>query len=142
MIKKKTRRSFARKEFVMGNLQRKREIFSALGQNFYIKDGKVFITANEWLQPIKEAYPEFRAEFERLGLREYASTEARNVAYATLILEWGAVVEHIRKILRKLSTQQFIFQLLVQVTPYLLSLYNKTLNPYRFLLSYAQCRIA
>ncbi|MCC7160485.1 recombinase family protein [Candidatus Nomurabacteria bacterium] len=81
---------FARKEFVMGNLQRKREIFSALGQNFYIKNGKVFITANEWLQPIKEAYPEFRAEFERLGLREYTSVEARNVAFQQLILEWGA----------------------------------------------------
>jgi hypothetical protein len=82
--------SFARKEFVMGNLQRKREIFSALGQNFYIKDGKVFITANEWFQPIKEAYPEFRAEFERLGLREYSSVDARNVAFQQLILEWGA----------------------------------------------------
>lgn len=80
---------YARKEFVTGNLQKKREIFSALGQNFYIKEGKVFITANEWFRPIKEAYPEFRAEFERLGLREYASVEARNVAFATLILEWG-----------------------------------------------------
>ncbi len=84
---------FARKEFVMGNLQRKREIFSALGQNFYIKNGKVFITANEWFQPIKEAYPEFRAEFERLGLREYSSVEARNVAFQQLILEWGGYRE-------------------------------------------------
>lgn len=66
------------------------ERLSPVGQNFYIKNGKVFITANEWFQPIKEAYPEFRAKFERLGLREYASVEARNVAFATLILEWGA----------------------------------------------------
>src|SRR5574343_456681 len=35
---------YARKEFIVGDLQRKREIFSALGQNFYIKGGKVFIT--------------------------------------------------------------------------------------------------
>ena len=81
---------YARKEFVMGNLQKKREIFSALGQNFYMKDGKVFITGNEWFQPIKEVYPEFRAEFERLGLREYSSVEARNIAFQQLILEWGA----------------------------------------------------
>ena len=77
----------------MGDLQRKREIFSALGQNFYIKDGKVFITGNEWFQPIKEAYPEFRAEFERLGLREYGSVDARNVAFQHLILEWGSLLE-------------------------------------------------
>jgi hypothetical protein len=81
---------YARKEFIVGDLQRKREIFSALGQNFYIKGGKVFITGNEWLQPIKKIYPEFKAEFERLGLREYSSVEARNAAFASLILRWGA----------------------------------------------------
>lgn len=80
---------FARKEFVMGNLQKKREIFSALGQNFYIKDGKVFITANEWFQPSKETCSEFRTEFERLGLREYRSVDARNIAFQQLILTWG-----------------------------------------------------
>ncbi|MEI6238736.1 MAG: hypothetical protein WCP15_04375 [bacterium] len=80
---------FARKEFVMGNLQRKREIFSVLGQNFFIKDGKVFITANEWFQPIKEAYPELKAKFARFELEKYASVEARNVALQQLIPEWG-----------------------------------------------------
>ena len=74
----------------MGNLQRKREIFSALGQNFYIKGGKVFITGNEWFQPIKEAYPEIKAKLARFELEKYSSVEARNIAFQQVILEWGA----------------------------------------------------
>ena len=43
-------------------------------------------------------YPEFKAEFERLGLRKYSSVETRSVAFQQLILEWGAVVEGVRTI--------------------------------------------
>lgn len=38
---------YARKEFTTGDLVKKREIFSALGQNFSVKDKKVCITPNE-----------------------------------------------------------------------------------------------
>jgi len=37
---------YARKEFILGDLNRKREIFSALGQNFTVKDKKVTINNN------------------------------------------------------------------------------------------------
>ena len=49
--------TYARKEFQMGDLNKKREILMALGQNLTLKGGKLFIQANEWLQPIKEGYP-------------------------------------------------------------------------------------
>lgn len=81
---------YARKEFVKGDLIRKREIFAAFGQNFLIKDRKVFITANEWFMPIEKAYPALEAEFHRLELDKNLSVERRNAEIASLILVWGA----------------------------------------------------
>jgi hypothetical protein len=84
---------YARKEFVKGDLIRKREIFAAFGQNFLIKDRKVFITANEWFMPIEKAYPALEAEFHRLELDKNLSVERRNAEIASLILVWGAYRE-------------------------------------------------
>jgi site-specific DNA recombinase len=80
---------YARKEFNLGGLDKKREIFAALGWNFLIKDRKVIIEANEWFMPIEKAYPALEAEFNRLELQKYLSAEARNAAFAHLILSWG-----------------------------------------------------
>ncbi len=82
--------TYARKAFMVGTLNQKREIFNALGSNFSLKDGKLSITANEWFVPIQKAYPELEAEYNRLKLQEYLSVEARNAAYASLFLRWGA----------------------------------------------------
>ena len=81
---------YARKEFVKGGLDKKREIFSGLGQNFWIKDKKVSIEANEWFVPIEIAYPELKARFERLELDKSMDTTTKNATLAQLILEWGA----------------------------------------------------
>ncbi|MDE2233203.1 MAG: recombinase zinc beta ribbon domain-containing protein, partial [Patescibacteria group bacterium] len=82
--------TYARKAFMTGTLEQKREIFNALGSNFSLKDGKLSIVANEWFIPIQKAYPELVAEYNRLKLREYVSAEARNAAFAALFLRWGA----------------------------------------------------
>jgi len=81
---------YARKEFISGTLERKREIFSALGQNFLMKGKEVVITPNEWFVPIEKAYPALETEYKRLELDKNLATEARNVAFAKLILTWGA----------------------------------------------------
>ena len=81
---------YARKEFITGTLERKREIFSALGQNFLMKGKNIVITPNEWLVPIEKAYPALEAEYKRLELDKNLSVEARNLAFAQLITVWGA----------------------------------------------------
>ncbi|MCX6736525.1 MAG: recombinase family protein [Candidatus Parcubacteria bacterium] len=80
---------YARKEFVLGDLNKKREIFSALGQNFLVKDKKVLITPNEWFVPIEKAYPALEAEYKRVELDKSLDTATRNERFAQLILSWG-----------------------------------------------------
>src|SRR3989344_2567819 len=84
---------YARKEFLLGGLNTKREIFAALGGNFLVKDKKVSIEASEWLVPIEKAYPELEAEYKRLELDKNLSAELRNAAFAQIILDWGAYRE-------------------------------------------------
>ena len=79
----------ARHEFAKGDIRQKREIFSALGQNYVLKDKKVSIEANEWLVPIEKAYPALEAEFKRLELDKNLDVDSRNAQYAELILSWG-----------------------------------------------------
>ena len=80
---------YARKEFISGSLEKKREIYSALGQNFLVKDKEIHITPNEWFVPIEKAYPALEAEFNRLELNKNLSTSMRNEKIASLILSWG-----------------------------------------------------
>ena len=80
---------YARKAFMAGTVQQKREIFSALGQNFLMKDKKVFITANDWFVPIEKAYPELEAKYKRLELDKNLDIATRNACFADLILSWG-----------------------------------------------------
>jgi hypothetical protein len=80
---------YARKEYLLGGLNTKREIFSALGQNFSVRDQEVHITPNEWFVPIEKAYPALEAEYNRLELDKTLDTATRNDALAQLILSWG-----------------------------------------------------
>lgn len=84
---------YARKEFLLGGLDKKREIYSALGQNFSVRDKKVHIIPNEWFVPIEKAYPALEAEYNRLELDEMLDIPTRNERFAQLILSWGAYRE-------------------------------------------------
>ncbi len=81
---------YARKEFIDGGLPKKREMFSALGQNFLVKDKEIHITPNEWFVPIEKAYPALEAEYNRLELDKNLDVATRNERFAQLILSWGA----------------------------------------------------
>ncbi len=72
--------------------------FSAIGQNYVLKDKKVSIEANEWLVPIEKAYPALEAKFKRLELDKNLDIASRNAQYAELILSWGDVVEDVRTV--------------------------------------------
>lgn len=80
---------YARKEFISGSLEKKREIFSALGQNFSMKDKEVLIKPNEWFVPIEKAYPALESEFNRLELDKTLDFATRNARFAELIVSWG-----------------------------------------------------
>jgi hypothetical protein len=79
---------YARKEFILGDLNKKREMFSALGQNFLVKDKKIHIEPNEWFVPIEKAYPSLKVEYNRLELDKTLDTATRNERFAQLILSW------------------------------------------------------
>lgn len=81
--------TYARKAFVLGGLDQKREIFAALGQNFLVKDRKVSIVANEWLVPIAKAYPALEAEYKRLELEKKCDTNVKTEALSSVFTRWG-----------------------------------------------------
>ncbi|MCF7898878.1 MAG: recombinase family protein [Candidatus Pacebacteria bacterium] len=81
---------YARKEFILGDLNRKREMFSALGQNFLVKDKKIHIEPNEWFVPIEKAYPSLLLEYNRLELDKTLDATSRNERFAQIILTWCA----------------------------------------------------
>lgn len=95
--------TYARQAFIHGTLQEKREIFSALGQNFSLKGKILSIEAFEWFTHIEKAYPELEAEFKRIELNKSLTKEGRNAAFASLITRWGAIVEEVRIALRAIN---------------------------------------
>jgi DNA invertase Pin-like site-specific DNA recombinase len=88
--------TYARKEFLLGDLKKKREILMALGSNLTLKDGKLFIQANEWLQPIKEKYPALEAEYLKLEPTKRRMNKAKREGLASLRARWSGVVEDVR----------------------------------------------
>ena len=80
---------YARQKFATGDSQTKREIFTALGQNFTLKDRKLFIDKEEWFIPIEKAYPALKLEFDRLELNKTLTEYERNVQMQQIILTWG-----------------------------------------------------
>lgn len=64
---------YARKAFVLGGIQEKREILAALGKNFKLKDGKLSLEANSWFRPVVESYPGLHAEYEKVRTEDYGS---------------------------------------------------------------------
>ena len=80
---------YARKAYLKGDIQKKREIFAALGQNYVLQDKIVSIQATKWLVPIEKAYPGLEAEFNRIELDESLDKQGRNERLESLILTWG-----------------------------------------------------
>ena len=80
--------TYARKAFVNGSLDQKREILTALGWNFSIKGKKLSISTHEWFVPIENNYPELEKEYKRLELDKTLTITELNEAKASLRLRW------------------------------------------------------
>jgi len=74
----------AREAFMTGDLQTKKEVLSVLGQNYTLKDQKLFILPNEWLKPIIEKYPTIEKRFESVRTKKYSSPVRQKEAFASL----------------------------------------------------------
>jgi site-specific DNA recombinase len=75
---------YAHKAFLLGDIQTKKEILVALGQNFTLKDQTLVITPNEWLKPIIEKYPAMEKEYKRLELKNNKDPYRQKDAFASL----------------------------------------------------------
>lgn len=89
--------------FQNGTIDQKRELFSALGSNFVLKDKIVSIEATEWLVPMAKVCPALDAEFHRLELDENLDVATRNKRLADLIILVRTVVCDVRTVFQKSS---------------------------------------
>jgi site-specific DNA recombinase len=85
--------AYARHAFITGTLEKKREIFAALGRNFLVKDKKVSISGCDWFVPIQKAYSALEADYKRLELTENGSINEKTPACAEVISRWGGLWE-------------------------------------------------
>lgn len=69
--------TYARKEFLVGGLERKKEILLALGQTPIIHNGKLTIKPNEWLVPIENGYSALEKKYQRLELNKTLTNKER-----------------------------------------------------------------
>ncbi|HJN62434.1 MAG TPA: hypothetical protein QGH92_02510 [Candidatus Parcubacteria bacterium] len=80
--------TYARKAFITGGLELKKEILMALGKNPIIKGKKLYIEPNEWLQPIAEGYPALEEEYLRLEPTKIPLNKAKTEALTSVRLRW------------------------------------------------------
>ena len=66
--------TYARQAFISGDIETKKSILIALGQNPTFTDGKLCIQATSWLKHIGEVYPPLEAEYIRLELAKLPLT--------------------------------------------------------------------
>ena len=80
--------TYARIAFIKGGLEKKKEILMGLGQNPTIKDKKISIQGNEWLQPIANGYPALEKEYLRLEPAKNRTNKAKIEAIASIRTQW------------------------------------------------------
>ncbi len=79
---------YARKAFIVGTLEAKREILKGLGENPILKDGKLNVPAYEWLVPIGNDYPALEAEYQRLEPWKMPIDTRRTEALTSIRTRW------------------------------------------------------
>ncbi len=80
--------TYARKAFIKGGLELKKEILLALGKTPIIQGGKLLIEPNEWLIPIEKDYPALEKEYVGLELSKMPMTKAKSEALTSLRTDW------------------------------------------------------
>ena len=78
----------ARKAFINGDMNIKKEIALALGSNWTIRNGKLSIEAHKWLIPIGNSYPALQEEFLRLEPKKDTANKEVEDALSSLRIKW------------------------------------------------------
>jgi len=103
--------TYARNEFLVGDLKKKKEILMALGQNFLLKGEKLTFQAYDWLQPIRETYPTLEAEYLGLEPAKRPLNKAKTEGLASVRARWRGVVNDVRTIIREYEAEIYIPEL-------------------------------
>lgn len=85
--------TYARKAFITGGLELKKEILMTMGKSATIKDKKLYIEPNEWLQPIINDYPDLEKRYRRLELDKMPLNKAKNEELTSLFTLWQGLKE-------------------------------------------------
>ena len=80
--------TYARHTFINGDVRTKKEIFTAMGQNYIIEHGKLKLELNKWFAPIKNFYPELEHNFVGLEPRKNEITKQKNDALEEIKADW------------------------------------------------------
>ena len=80
--------TYARKKFLSGGLEPKKEILMALGKNRTIKEGKLIIEPFPWLEPIKNGYPALEAEYLRLEPTKTGTFTNKTELFGSVRSQW------------------------------------------------------
>ncbi|MFC1630056.1 recombinase family protein [Patescibacteria group bacterium] len=80
--------TYARKAFLTGGLELKKEILMTLGQNATMKEGKLIIEPNEWFIPIRNDYPALEKEYLGLEPMKIPLNKAKTEALASVRTRW------------------------------------------------------
>jgi site-specific DNA recombinase len=80
----------ARYWFQHGDINVKKEVLMALGQNPTIRDRKLSFTPNEWLQPIAEKYPALEQKYQTVRTDQKMDSKKKKEAFASISADWYA----------------------------------------------------
>jgi site-specific DNA recombinase len=92
-------------KFAQGDIAAKKEILLAIGQNPVLQDGKLTITPNEWLIPLKEHTQRFNTQ---IGQVRTMTEQMKSSFLAALFTEWYTILDQVRTLflLSGVSRQQ------------------------------------
>ncbi len=85
--------TYARKSFIEGGLELKKDILKALGQNPVLTRGKLIIEPNEWLKPIINGYPALEKEYLRLEPIKTGNLQAKTELLGSVRARWQGLRE-------------------------------------------------
>jgi hypothetical protein len=77
-------------------IDEKKSIFTALGWNYIVKDKKLYISANDWLEPIEKKKKSVEEEINRLELEKTFTLKGQNTRLGVLCPVLRAVVNEVR----------------------------------------------
>lgn len=81
---------YAYTRFTKGDMQTKKEILTALGSSFTMKNCQLQIEINKWFEPVLTRYPELEKEYLRLEPTKHPINKERTEALASVRSLWGA----------------------------------------------------